>query len=151
MSTIIACLSCQSLAKIQSRRIPNLPSEFCKDASVLWTVTFYLLVALPSSLEMTAFFFQGEVGTRIVVSKMFAFAFVLSLVAVDFQWPSPQPRVSPSDITSSSRPSCHITRRNTPLFSPTQWLYCLLVRIQISLFSYCASLSYFLNLRNSRG
>jgi hypothetical protein len=56
MSTIIACLSCQSLAKIQSRRIPNLPSELCKDASVLWTVTFYLLVALPSSLEMTAFF-----------------------------------------------------------------------------------------------
>jgi hypothetical protein len=60
MSTIIACLSCQSLAKIQSRRIPNLPSELCKDASVLWTVTFYLLVALPSSLEMTAFFFRAK-------------------------------------------------------------------------------------------
>jgi hypothetical protein len=142
MNTIIACLSCQSLAKIQSRRIPNLPSELCKDASVLWTVTFYLLVAFPSSLEMTAFFFRAKLGRGLLFRNVcICICFVLGCGRL----PSPQPRVSPS----SSRPSCHITRRNTPLFLPAQW--CLLVRIQISLFSYCASLSYFLNLRNSRG
>ncbi|KIM92079.1 hypothetical protein PILCRDRAFT_111333 [Piloderma croceum F 1598] len=134
----------------KSRRIPNLPSGLCKCASVLRTVTFCLLVASSSSLEMTAFRARWKLGRALLfLQEKFAFAFVLSLVADDFHHHS---LVSHHPgITSSSRPSCHITRRNTPSFSPAQWPYCLLVRIQISIFSYCASLPYFLSLRNSRG